>query len=781
MKGNAQSALACWLWFGAVMVLSLLPLSTSRMYSWPWYALWQVLLAIPPLVLGVRLLTAREPARRFGCLVDAGILLGLTGFAASALAGIHPGLGMGLLSTPLALAACAYLLLNRELAGAEDKDGTRGAELGTLATLAAAAFVCVALLPPLGTATERLLQFAKGGVLPNFARNDAPFGHSLYTGGMAVLALPLLALRALESQGRRRLLWLLLSAGACIIIFTTKSRAAVLGLSVGGVAALAATWLIRKPSRKQVLVTAGLALAALLAALLLDPRLSVLVRTGRWSASATESNLQRAAMTEVGLRMGLERPLLGQGPGSVPVCYPRMQAGLPGAVPTVLELHSTPVQLWAELGAAGVASALLILAGTGLALARLLRNRGNNTQAWPVAALVYASFGYAVVAWTDFQLDVPLIGLLLAALLVAIHAEAVRRAGGSSAGSDTANLVWSGRSARLAGVAFLLLAGLSLWAQVREVRARGHFAAAASEREAGDPAAYVAGCRQAMAIDPQNPYYPTQLAQAVSGQGMPGESAQPSVARTLLRRALEVYPEFDYAHYNLGWLLLLEDPAEASRHLHAAARIAPNKSRVYLGLGIALLNQGCKEAAVRAFALEFLNNPRSISLPLWDNEAMRGMREMALEEQSRLMGALLSSPACPPDLQGRLGYDLTLARWWLSGSPALLTELETKGNPAQAASWKARSKEPAAAAKLHTHLTARIDSAPDLAAGVTQRRSSFNLLMRNHDGWAPADMESLPERKRVLDEAGTLFNPVGAIPAAFLLQELDRLDVAHQD
>ena len=50
-------------------------------------------------------------------------------------------------------------------------------------------------------------------------------------------------------------------------------------------------------------------------------------------------------------QLGLQRPLTGWGPGTVPLAYPRVRAGLEGSTENVLQLHSTPAQLiscWAR-------------------------------------------------------------------------------------------------------------------------------------------------------------------------------------------------------------------------------------------------------------------------------------------------------------------------------------------------------------------------------------------------------------------------------------------------
>src|SRR5262249_38316223 len=137
-------------------------------------------------------------------------------------------------------------------------------------------------------------------------------------------------------------------------------------------------------------------------------------------AAPNLSNVQRVAMLEAGWHMGRDRPLLGWGPGTTPLAYPRYRHLLDGGAENVLQLHSTAVQFWAETGAAG------LLTGAALGLMVFFSWRRS-----PIAAVTLA--GYAVFSLTDYQLDVPIFAAAGAALL-ALLAKPAKVLAGKPAG-----------------------------------------------------------------------------------------------------------------------------------------------------------------------------------------------------------------------------------------------------------------------------------------------------------------------------------------------------------
>src|SRR6185295_15076148 len=138
-------------------------------------------------------------------------------------------------------------------------------------------------------------------------------------------------------RGAIRLAWCLALAVTLRALAGTSSRGAALAIAaVGAVATLVvlvrARW---SRGRKLALIAAALALGS--AAIFSNQRLRDLVVHRRWTDDAQESNRQRTAMLTAGRLLGTERPLLGWGPGTVPLAYPHVRSLLDGGVDDVLQ------------------------------------------------------------------------------------------------------------------------------------------------------------------------------------------------------------------------------------------------------------------------------------------------------------------------------------------------------------------------------------------------------------------------------------------------------------
>ena len=194
----------------------------------------------------------------------------------------------------------------------------------------------------------------------------------------------------------------------------------------------------------------------------------------------------------------------------------------------------------------------------------------NRSQA-PVAAIALA--GYVVFSLTDYQLDVPII----------VYAFSILAAQLSPSKEEPA-------SKRLRGViAVVLTFGITLIA--------------------------VLGKR-----DPT----PQLNTEALSLAQNPAQTGR---AIALFNQSLALNPDQEIAHFNLGWLLVVSDPASAEEHFRAAARLVPDKGGVYFGIGLARLNQGNSAAAARALAVECLNDPQFLASPWWTVPAIAAERD----------------------------------------------------------------------------------------------------------------------------------------------------------
>ena len=548
-------------------LITLVSPSATRMFASPWTLALAAALLAPTLTLALRAFDPRRPlvlpspAWTVTALVSALVVL------ASALASPHRGPSL-LWSGPLLAALAFFFVACDALQSGELQPSQLARGLGWFfaATVLVSLGIWAASLPGASLAFIRS------------SRNPHPLGHSNYTAGLAVLALPWLALAAWRARGVARFAWAVVALLALVMLFTSGSRGGLLGL---GALALAA--LVNAPfSLRKKFALALLAAAAGLAFALVHTRTRAMFTRADPAAEPNLSSVQRTAMATAGAHMGLDRPLLGWGSATTPLVYPRYRQWLDGGAENVLQLHSTPIQLWAELGAAG-----LVCAAAWLWLAVRARSRATLDPSRSAAWIALA--GYACFALTDWQLDLPVFGFAVALAAALLAAPAA-----SPPSSRLRSLVGGAVLTSLAVIVFL-----------------GH----------RDPTPELNLRALALAREPA--------------------TADRAVA--LLRESLAFNPAQEIAHFNLGWLLVVSDPAAAGKHFLAAAHLVPDKGGVYFGLGLARLNQNQPAPAARAFALECLNDPAFLSSPWWREPAIAALRDLTATEFSSLVARIRPS------------------------------------------------------------------------------------------------------------------------------------------
>ena len=381
---------------------------------------------------------------------------------------------------------------------------------------------------------------------------------------------------------------------------------------------------------------------------------------------------------------------------------------------------------------------------------------------------------------------------------------------------------------RLTGA--LLLAGLAamMWPTAFDLHARQLFAGAADARQAGDEAAFVAGAERAAAVSPREPFYLTQLAAFYGEQYLQaGDIAARDRARDrcceYLRRALAIDPDQDYCQFNLGWLLLPQQPAEAEEHFRASARLSPYRGGVYLGVGLSLLARN-EDSAATAFALEWLNDPHMLASPLWDEPPLSALRGRAAEALQRLAVRWLEHDALPAPDRDRIRYVAALADWWLGrstdttalirfGSPeqrhffqnldAIERRSYTPSNTGAPGPWESLylawrgptvpadldADQPAFASALRRRIGAGQTSFARLLTQPTStdaallrlgrnERPGYSVLMRNQDGFPVRDLYVFPENLLVEKHLSFLFPKKGCLPDRLFLAALRDLTSA---
>jgi hypothetical protein len=556
-----------------LVVLTLIDRGPTRIYATPWVWLLWFIEAAPLVLLALRAFSSDPlalPPRSW--LLLAGI------FAAVVLASaaLSPFPRPSLLESLTPLAGTAAFLLIFDWLQSPDPAATPPAETRPGQLLRAVGLFCAAVV------VLSLGEWLALDLLPAHAlrlsaladhRNNLPFGHSNYAAGFALLAIPPLAALAIRRRGPARAAWTLATLLAIALLFSSGSRGGAIGFAALILAALLQSGL---PWKKLVLILLGGAALALAFALI-HPRTRALLLPH--AAVPSEylldvSNRQRSAMAVGGLLMGADRPVLGWGPGSTPLVFPRYRARLDGGVEDAFQLHCTPVQLWADLGGLGL---LCLLAFLWLA-ARASTFRHPPRPAGAIVAAT-ALAGYGVFALTDYQLDFPIFtfAIALCAAVLARHSPSAR--------------LHSRHHRFTALAAVLALLALALFAR-------------------RDPT-------------------PALNIRALS---LPRDAAHADRAIALLRQSLALNPDQEIAHFNLGWLLLVRDPPAAERHFLAAAHLVPDKGGVYFGLALARLNQNHPAPAASALALESLNDPLFLTSPWWRQPDVARLRRATLDQ-----------------------------------------------------------------------------------------------------------------------------------------------------
>ncbi len=563
------TATACALLLG----LSVFPPSSTRIYAWPWagFAAFGWLL---PISVALYRMACDKPFARFGGWLDAGFLALAFVATLSALTSPLRGAILPHLLPVFGICALPYSLLPWL------QPNTLRVTLRISASLLAVILTTGLLL---------WLQERTAGT-----RNAQPFGHANITGSVAVLATTWFAFAFIRETHRGwRVFFALGTLLAIVTAVGSGSRGAVLAIASG--VCTAGTIALLRRGRLTLFVVLLLVIVAAAAAS--NTRLRELALHGRWSTASRASNDQRMAMALGGLQLGAERPLTGWGAGSVPHVFPRVRGPLPGDADNFLQLHNTPAQLWATLGSLGLLAALLIATG----LLSRLRSAAWTPERITLAAALAAA---ATLLLFDHPFATPVFAVLASAHLAAWAA---------SSRLDSNKFILP-----LIGLVLLLLAP-ALCASARDLSARRSYSNALDHAVGNDPAGYAAALTQSARLAPSDPYYLHLLAAFhATGHPIPGPRARnPAAAISLLTDSLKTNPDLEYAHYNLGWLLLDSAPQTAAGHFREAIRLSPQRGAVYLGLGLARIHMDDTDGAVRTLATEWLLNPATAWSPVW--------------------------------------------------------------------------------------------------------------------------------------------------------------------
>ncbi|WP_448526751.1 O-antigen ligase family protein [Parathermosynechococcus lividus] len=655
---------------------TLLPDSHSLMVAWPWVLLWQAVLGVP-LLWFLQVLAYQRRVQPLGNGLDGVVLLLLAGLAISGTVSAFPNQARWYGWALLGGLAVIYPL------GAWLRSPERRWQLVQAQGYLTAAFVVVSLGVWLGTtlvpewlrqatlSTQGLSLQINTDALE--LRNWAPFGHQNYVAGYLLLALPLVGVLALQAEPqsrwwRSRPFWLGVLLLGLVDLYTTFSRGGGLGLMAMAIALfIGLIWQQRQASRRW-LQMGGLTIIGLLVIALANDRL-------RRSLVALSQGGQGAELAYrwitsiVGWRMGAAQPLTGNGLGSVPLWYQHYRPAWAGReAEWIYQLHSTPVQLWAELGIWGIGAFVL-----GIVLLTYWAVRYRRW--WPqlsvheqrlALAIYLALLGYSVLSLTDFQLDnIGIGGLLL--LELTLLATLLRTGQHQNPPSRLRPrwallLVASGLGVMMAMIAWLTPIHRAWWA------ASDGFLALLEEPPQWNR--FTEKLFQAQELAPWQPYYPLQLGWNYGQRGIGTETveAQSALLRTAIaefEKGIERSPYLEFGYSNVGWLYWREGKfAQAATAFAQAAQLVPAKRGNFLGLGLALIASNQPELATEALTLEVLRHPLFITSPAWRSAPLAPFYPSVLQAVSRRY-AQLETELPPTSAAAEYVRQIaTVLQWW---------------------------------------------------------------------------------------------------------------------
>ena len=502
------------------------------------------------------------------------------------------------------------------------------------------------------------------------------------------------------STGRRRTVLGVLGVLTAGVVFLSGSRGAWAGLAIA-VVLIVPIWLAMPAHRlraRQLLADRRVRVGAIAAAVTVTA-VTVLFLPALISRLTEPASETRTAFYQASIRMFLDRPLTGLGPGNWTVERPHY------TVPPELDYyiphaHSIWLQTLAELGLVGAVGGAVMLLSVAALLRRGIRS-GDPLQgrlAWAaIAGIVYLGAHQLF----DFYPNMPAIGFCLALTVARLDAmtETVDRQPAPF------------RSFRIVAAALIVLtAGSGLWL-ARSEAASTFQDRATHAANAGDWSAAREDAGQALAIDPDMPPYlfTSGLAAAHLGDL---EAARDLMVRSARR------DDFPTAWLNVARLEAdLGDAVAARDALERAMRLGDQQPQVALGAATIEEELGDHPAAVRALTSAFLVAPGMVSDPYWSDPSRAALFSDAL---SRAL-----SEAAP-----QIGYQLALEAGRIEDARAIAATLPAADREAVLLEIEAWAGDEAAFDALHA--IARDDPLHDELVARCRR-----VAARSHDAdWA---------------------------------------------
>jgi len=678
-------------------LFSLVPDGSTTVLSFPWVSIWQAGLLCVAIACVLRLWQYKHEFYWLGNGLDWGALLAVVAIGLSTITAQYPSYALWYALTALGFIASLYVVHNY-LHSVKDWRGVWRVQ-GVLSLVVAVESLVLwlwqVLFPKLQSIAELNSKYGLGltfdfGDLLN--RNGEPFSHPNYIAGYLLLALPMWVSLAVLDKGKLRWLWLGGIAIGLIDLFTTSSRGGWLGLLVWLLCASVGLWWQGRLNRLVVLVGSSGAIAAVAILITFNTRLRNLIAT---LGTGGGELLYRMVTSYAGWRMGWDHWLAGAGLGSGWLMYQRYRphSWAQREAEILFQLHSTPVQIWAELGLVGILAVLISLLLLLWLFIKLHRSdswrndQGDRTLSYGIFSALLA---YGVMAITDYQLDVLAIAGCLVLLLATLAFIAQKHLGTSSLPTGQIRLWFNGIVTvwLLSAVVWLLPVHAS-WQNasigfLNVVTAYSNLREGKTDTGLAELDKFRQRLTTAHNLANWNPYYTYQLGWNLANVGL--EFRQLPNAQELrqeglqwLERSITINPHYEFPYTNAAALLMEQRQfRQAIPYLEQAIALAPHKRSLHFMLGLCLLyaqNNGIQNLltapqrtrAVQAIAKELVNDPIVITHPLWSGSPWRNL----------LIQSILPEVAKIAQANPKLQRSLAVMRWWLDqpNSPAELQQL----------------------------------------------------------------------------------------------------------
>jgi uncharacterized protein involved in response to NO len=636
---------------GFYILFTLLPNSNSLMVKWPWVFIWQFGLMLGPIALLFQLW--QKSFRPLGNRLDwlAGTWCTVLVLSATFAQFSHQALWYGW----AAICNIAFLYSLNTWLTSPNRVRYLLTFQGILSVLFSGLSLISWFFQTVRPYQQTLQELKSYGIEKSFdlqqiptLRNWHPIGHQNYVAGYLLLALPLLIGLAFSQTGWKRMAWLGGFALSLATLYSTASRGSWFGLVVSTFVFIGlSAW--QYPKLRKVLFGSGLvSFGAIALWAFSSDRLRSLFTSLATHSTASESTYRLITNT-TGWHMGLDHPIFGAGLGSVALLYQKYRPEWAGReAELTYQLHSTPAQLWAELGLAGAVltlTSLMVIGYLGLRWCKTTASANTSTATiLPVTGIVSGLAGYSIYALTDYQLDNICISgtlIIFVAVLIFENAqtkglEAPRPPSLGALSPAPPNLGAGGRQnlatnltslptiyKRIALVGAGILTAVSLWLypihRAWMLSSQGFLAL-----QQDDFASFVTYLEKAHQSAPWEPYYAHQLAWNIGELAYKSTDAQQQESlRTesiqWFERANAISPHQEFGYANLGWLQVNSDPHAATQNFLTAAQLVPGKRGAFFALGYSLLKESKPEPALQAMVSELMQQPVLLTSPIWQS------------------------------------------------------------------------------------------------------------------------------------------------------------------